>query len=210
MTWKCFSFAAAVTSVIFIGAGCGKNTPAETFDSDMVLRLARPSIEVSEVALIQDTLVLVSGARFFFHPFGDFTSVDGFQRATKSLFTLRQEVFNEPPGADDSVTILYRFSYSRSFVKCILPHDPESSQQVEIVSGRIVDSSVQFVNGIHTGISKTLLLDQFFSSFPEELSSRINVVEVATALSGEWHYYECSNGVLSTILLDSDYTLPKD
>ncbi len=204
------SSAATIAFVLLAGGGCRQNPPAAGLDSDEIIRLAKPTLELSEVALNQDTLVLVSGAKFFFHPFGDFTSVDAFERATKSLFTLRREIFKEPPGSDSPETILFRFSYSGSFVKCILPDDQESSRQLEIVSARILDSSVQFLNGVHTGISKAELLQHFFSSFPEDLGSQIKVVEVVTVLTGMWHYYDCSTGGLSCIVLDTDYQLPKD
>jgi hypothetical protein len=154
-------------------------------------------IEISDYAIRNDTLWILSGDKFLYYPFGIYKKVDDLKSAYP--FMNRRQLL-------DNEELLNNFYFKRSSIVSIFDNE-SGTGLVEIVYAKISDSEIILANNLQTGLNK---LD-FFDYLPVQLSikdqNKIKIVLLESDLLGMWNYYYFSNDVLDSITFTTDYQI---
>ncbi len=151
-----------------------------------------------------DTLNIVTTNQFAYYPFGKYFSIEEFNNSLKSFILGVEQQYPYNDTLLD-LRVLYNLTYKDSKIKVL--SDPDN-KTIEIVSGKILDPEVEFVNGFQVGMTKAAFIDSLFSINPVDFP-KIKVVEIESGLMGIWHYYKFEQDTLKSILLDTDYQFNK-
>ena len=178
----------------------------QTIAADLKTKyIEKSDIKASEISIKNDTLSIVSTGWYFYYPFGKVHHVDSL-KGIFPKFKLLTVLDTDKTDLSDTITV-YRFSYKRNFLKFLQEPD---THKFEIVSGNIVDSTIDLLNGTKVGMSKSAFLDLYFKTNVNKETEKINVVEFITGLEGMWHYYTFRNNRLVSIRFDTDYQVNKN
>jgi hypothetical protein len=159
---------------------------------DDIRHKIRPTFNLTDYRISGDTLTLVSTDKLLYYPFGVFDNV-------KKLKGQYQTLYKEKGGQSYLVN-------ADSYVKFFYDDDKKA---FEIVFARITNSNFKLTNGTKTGMTKKELFEKFFVTSPAILD-KIKILELESALTGIWHYYQFDKDVLTSFRLDTDYQLDKN
>jgi hypothetical protein len=177
--------------------------PIETDTTTLINQFthnAKPSLDLTAIRIKEDTLEIVSGAGFFYYPFGKFNTLK--QLLAVNTGYDNTELFSKDTYSGDSTSI-NKLSIKNSFIKFLYS---DETNRVEVLSGEITDTEMPLTNGIRIGMSKGDLLKLFFDFVP---ANKFTIIEFKSALDGIWHYYTFENNKLISIRFDTDYTFEK-
>jgi len=194
--------------VLIISFGCssrpGKNSvPEKVIVTDSLVYFSYDK-EVISTELKWDTLNIVTTNQFAYYPFGKYFSIEEFNNSLKSFILGVEQQYPYNDTLLD-LRVLYNLTYKDSKIKVLT--DPDN-KTIEIVSGKILNPEVVFVNGFQVGMTKAAFIDSLFSINPVDFP-KIKVVEIESGLMGIWHYYKFEQDTLKSILLDTDYQFNK-
>lgn len=192
--------------VLFIMA-CNNNSQKKDIPKARTTKEIIVSIEnkfkaeqVENIKINKDTLSFVSVGWFYYYPLGKFDKIEDVQK-DYPIFSLKIEDIKE----ENETNRLYRMIFKQSFIKLFYQPDTEL---MEIVSGKIQDKEIEFVDGIRVGVTKEKFLATLFNEKVD--LKEIQVFRIYSALDGINHTYSFDKNILKTIFLDTDYMLPKD
>jgi len=151
-------------------------------------------IEVSDYAMKNDTLWVLSGDTFLYYPFGIYTNID--ELAVAYSFMNRKSLFVNN-------TLLDNLYFNGSSIVTVL--DTSSVSNVEVVYAKIVDTNIVLTNGIKVGLDKSEFMSYLPISLQKNEWDKIHVVVLESELLGIWNYYYFSNNKLDSILFITDY-----
>jgi len=166
---------------------------------DSLKSAAKKKLGLSELELKDDTLIIVSSMDFLYYPFGHFKTINRLNQVLKS--------FKDSIETDVSNNKLNRMTYKSSFIKFFYDDEKKS---FEIVSGRITDPEVVFLNNIYVGISKIGFINIFFNQISPAQIKTVKVIKIISGVDGIIHHYYFTNNILTCIKLDTDYLLDKN
>jgi hypothetical protein len=190
---------------MFTYSNCIKAEPLpienDTIDVNILKRNAIKDIDLDKLKIIKDTLWITSTSDFLYFPFGLFKSISEFKKRFKLAWkqNIEEDRSDEIPRYNYKV---YKMIFKNSFVK--LFKDDEKNE-VEIVSGKIINPELLLTNQIKIGIDKKVFLLKFFNKTPETILDKINVVKLESGLLGMWHYYKFKDNILQEIIFKTDY-----
>ena len=152
----------------------------------------------------QHTLLILSDGKLTYHPFGQFQDVEHFWS--------KYSTFQEEKQFIETDTV-YNFFYKESFVKIYFNKDTEDvsgriyEDELNIVSGRIVNTEIQLIENVHVGMSKNDLLQKFFSNKTLSMYDFNNVDTLINSTSdGDIEQsYIFVNDTLKEIIMKSSY-----
>lgn len=151
-----------------------------------------------------DTLWFVSTNDFLYYPFGKFKNI--------------QEIENKYPG-------IWQFSLANAYAykdttkkrqlhrlnakncELLLYFDSEKNI-LDLFFGKIGNNNaIKLINGFTVGISIRNFLEIILKKIPEKYIDNIAVVKFESGVTGIWHYYSFTNGVLTSIYMHSNHQL---
>lgn len=171
-------------------------TPKESFDLNS---LGRASV---------DTLHLVTCSEFVYFPFGKLTEKSSLKVSLLKNFnviTSKRDTFTNIMLQVDSNKNFKQWSESIELVldsnklSLFLDNDQESSMHGYIREGKILDSSVLFINNIKVGIDIEDFYNKFFEYYPSELRKKYKVVKLESCVADVTHIYTFNNGKLVSV-----------
>lgn len=151
-------------------------------------------IEVSDFAIKNDTLWIVSGDKFLFYPFGIHSSID--ELAVVYPFMKRKSLIINN-------TLLDNLFLKQNSIVTVL--DTDNSGKIEIVYAKITDSTIILSNGIKIGLDKFEFMNYLPVSLQKSEWNTIHIVLLESDLLGIWNYYFFNNNKLDSVLFISDY-----
>jgi hypothetical protein len=149
-------------------------------------------IEISDYAVRNDTLWILSGDKFLYYPFGVHKDVD--ELTAIYPFLSKQQLLN------NKLDNLY---FNRTSI--IFVPDIDNSKNLEIVYVKIADPDIVLVNGMQVGLNKSEFMNYLSTSLLINDWEKINVVVLESELLGVWNYYYFSNTILDSIVFKTDY-----
>jgi len=187
-----------------------KDTISDTvvFQKQDIFTVSEDSLfyELAEQMFIKNprTLQILTDGNLTYYPFGVFKSIKDFQN--------KYSHFKEEKEFIKADTV-YKFLYKESFIKVHYNGNVEVitdrlyGDELNIVSGRIVNKEIQLIEEVRVGISKNNLLQKFFSN---EIMSMYDFSNVDTLINsssadGIEQHYIFINDILKEIIMKSDY-----
>jgi hypothetical protein len=185
--------------------GCKNNLDIKSYNHIATIPIDSLFDNTSDSGLITvefhlDTLKMVSTSPTTYYPFGKFSSI---KELLDRYPFLKVETEGRFPYKDSTMLqdTLYILSSNGNQLKLLL--EPEL-KIVQIVSGKIINREISQINDVSVGMSIIDFIHTYFSRLPEGYE-KINVIEIESALSGIWHYYNFNQDTLSKIIYISDY-----
>ena len=140
-----------------------------------------------------DTLELVSCAKYVLYPFGSMKEESELKNSLlKSFKIISKET-------QDSMYYSYQLRLGNNKLTVSFDNDPDASAHSNILNGEIIDGSVSTVNEIKVGMSVDSFLRLHFESFPNEIENTYKVIIFDYCVNGIQHIYNFSNGKLKKI-----------
>jgi hypothetical protein len=147
----------------------------------------------SLIKYTNDTLEIVTCAKYVISPFGEFDNVSQLKSSLlKEFKILSQKTY-------DSVYYYYSLKLNNNHLLFSLDKDNEASAHSNIVKGIIDDNSVKTINNIQIGMSADLFFKYHFKSFPVDLADRFKIIIFDYCVSGIKHIYSFKDKNLTKI-----------
>lgn len=145
-----------------------------------------PNMDFEYNSLIKysnDTLEIVSCAKYIIFPFGEFDNVSQLKSSLLEGFKILSQK------TDDSIYYYYDLKLNNNHLLLCVDKDNEASAHSNIVKGLINDNSVKTINNLQIGMSADLFFKSHFTSYPVDLANRFKIVIFDYCVSGIRHIY---------------------
>ena len=137
----------------------------------------------SLIKYTNDTLEIVTCAKYVIFPFGEFDNVSQLKSSLLKGFKILSQK------TDDSVYYYYDLKLNNNHLLFSVDKDNEASAHSNIIKGLINDNSVKTLNNIQIGMSADLFFKSHFKSFPVDLADRFKIVIFDYCVTGIKHIY---------------------
>ncbi len=147
-----------------------------------------------------DTLLIVTCSEYVYSPFGIIKNKSEFNSSMLKNFS----VTNRTDTIDDEKNEFNILKLNTSRLIFFFDNDSDASKHSDLFKGEIYDSEVQFVNGVHIGMSKVAFYNLFFENFPNELLGKYKYFVLESCVQGMTHIYSFKGNKLQSVNFRTD------
>ena len=165
-----------------------------------MMNFSRPEYQIKDIKVYADTMTVYSLARQVIYPLGEWDSIEYFMTDNQLHWYRESSYRRYLDSIEVSINRIKRLddSYLDFFYSIW-------TRKVELLGGRINDSEVVLVNGLHVGMAKDDVFKVFFKKYPKSYTADVQVLKIISGANEVAEIYTFKGQKLRHIKFETAY-----